>query len=103
MSTDHRTGPQVVVAGHLRVAAAERASYLDGCREVVRLARASPGCLDFALSADLLDQDRINILERWESRAAVEAFRGSGPSDEQAAQVLDADVVELDVTAERRP
>ncbi len=49
-------------------------------------------------AADLLDPGRINVHERWESQAAVEAFRGSGPSDEQGAAVRDASVAEYDVT-----
>ncbi|MGH3453339.1 MAG: putative quinol monooxygenase [Nocardioidaceae bacterium] len=45
---------------------------------------------------------RVNIFERWESQAAVEAFRGSGPSDEQGAAILSGSVAEYDV-AEGRP
>jgi quinol monooxygenase YgiN len=43
--------------------------------------------------------DRINIFERWESRAAVEAFRGTGPSDEQRGAMLSASVAEYEVAA----
>jgi quinol monooxygenase YgiN len=82
----------IIVAGHLLVDPDHRTSYLEGCHEVVRLARATSGCLDFTLSADLLDPGRINVLERWESLAAVDAFRGSGPSEDQTAQILEADV-----------
>jgi len=92
---------QVIVAGHLIVDPAERDDYLAGCVEVVRQARATAGCLDFALSADLVDAGRINILERWESAAAVEAFRGSGVDDDQGAAILTASVAEYDVGATR--
>ncbi|HYO01127.1 MAG TPA: antibiotic biosynthesis monooxygenase family protein [Mycobacterium sp.] len=91
----------VLVAGHLRVAPNERDAYLAGCVDVVRLARSAAGCLDFAISADLLDAGRVNVYERWDSHAAVEAFRGSGPSDEQGAALLSASVAEYDVAAER--
>jgi len=87
----------VIVAGHLQVDPAERDAYLAGCVAVVEQARAAEGCLDFAISADLLDAGRINILERWTSRDTVETFRGSGPSDEQGAAMLAADVAEFDV------
>jgi quinol monooxygenase YgiN len=63
--------------------------------------RRTPGCLDFSLSADLLEPGRINIFERWESVAAVEAFRGSGTSDEQSAAILAASVAEYDARDER--
>jgi len=92
---------QVIVAGHLIVDPAERDDYLAGCVEVVRQARTTAGCLDFALSADLVDAGRINILERWESAAAIEAFRGSGVDDDQGAAILTASVAEYDVGATR--
>jgi quinol monooxygenase YgiN len=91
----------VVVAGHVVVDPEERDDYLTGCVEVVRQARRAPGCLDFSLSADLLEPGRVNIFERWESVTAVQAFRGSGPSDEQGAAIRTASVAEYDISDER--
>jgi quinol monooxygenase YgiN len=91
----------VIVAGHIVVDPQQRDDYLSGCVEVVRQARRTAGCLDFALSADLLELGRVNIFERWESQAAVEAFRGSGPSDDQGAAIVAASVAEYDVVDER--
>jgi len=91
----------VIVAGHVVVDPEVRDDYLSGCVEVVRQARRTPGCADFALSADLLEPGRVNIFERWESQAAVEAFRGSGPSDEQGNMIVSASVAEYDVSDER--
>ncbi len=82
----------IIVAGHLEVDPAERQAFLEGGAEVVRLGRAAPGNLDFALSADLLDDGRVNVLERWESLQALHAFRGDGPTGDTAAQILGADV-----------
>ncbi len=87
----------LIVAGHIVVDAQQRESYLATCISVVEQARGAPGCLDFAISGDLVQPGRINIFERWESRAAVEAFRGSGPSDEQNDAMLSASVAEYDV------
>jgi quinol monooxygenase YgiN len=92
----------VIVAGHLVLDPRQRETYLEGCRDVVDQARRAPGCLDFAVTADLLDSSRVDIFERWESQAAVDAFRGSGPSDEQTSAVISATVVEYEVTGERR-
>lgn len=88
---------QVVVIGHLRVAEADRDAYVAGCREVVRLARTAPGCLDFVVAADPIESDRVAIVERWATRADLDAFRGSGPPDDQRARIRDVRVVELDV------
>jgi heme-degrading monooxygenase HmoA len=87
----------VIVAGHLTVDPKQREPYLAGCLDVVEQARKAPGCLDFAITADLLAPSRINIFERWESQAAVNAFRGSGPSDDQGSMILSASVAEYDI------
>lgn len=91
----------IIVAGHLVVDPEQRDSYLAGCADVVDQARQAPGCLDFAITADLLAPGRVNIYERWESRQAVETFRGSGPSDEQVGAIIAATVHEYDVAEER--
>jgi len=68
----------LIVAGYLVVDPLQRDSYLDDCRTVVRQARTSPGCLDFAISADLIEPDRIDIFERWDrvSRSMSSAVAG---------------------------
>ncbi len=87
----------IIVAGALYVSADARAPYLAGCRAVVEQARATPGCHDFALSPDLVDPRRINILERWATSEDLMRFRGSGPSEEQNDAIESADVQEFDV------
>jgi quinol monooxygenase YgiN len=91
----------VIVAGHLIVDPNGRESYLASCVSVVEQARRAPGCLDYALTADLVDPGRIDIFERWESQAAVELFRGSGSSDEQNSMIISASVAEYDVAGTR--
>jgi quinol monooxygenase YgiN len=64
---------------------------------VVERARRAAGCLNFAITADLLDPGRVNIFGRWESQAAVEAFRRGGPSNKQGAAMLSASAAEYDI------
>ena len=92
----------IIVSGYLLVDPAERAAYLAGCEEVVRQARHAPGCVDFHLSPDPLEPGRINVFEQWDSVAAVEAFRGSGPSDEQQTSIRDAQVFQHEVASSQR-
>ena len=91
----------VIVAGHIMVEAEQRDTYLADYVGIVEQARRVDGCLDFAISADLIDPARINIFERWESQAAVEVFRGSGPSGDQGAAMVSASVAEYDIVDER--
>lgn len=88
----------VIVAGHLIVDPTQRDAYLADCVTVVQQGRRASGCLDFVITADLVDPGRINIFECWESKSAVEAFRGNGPSEEQGAALLSASVAEYDVS-----
>jgi quinol monooxygenase YgiN len=87
----------IIVSGSIYVDETEREAYLAGCREVIEAARKTPGCVDFHLSSDPIEAGRINIYEQWESVAAVEAFRGSGPSSDQAAVIRDARVFQHEV------
>ena len=92
----------VIVAGHITVEPQERESYVAGCVSVVDQARGAAGCLDFAITADLVDPGRVNIFERWESQAAVDAFRRSGPRRRRRPAMLSASVDEYDI-ADVRP
>ncbi|WIY02080.1 antibiotic biosynthesis monooxygenase family protein [Amycolatopsis mongoliensis] len=93
----------IIVAGWLAVAPEDRDAYLESCVEAVRLAREAPGCLEYALGANLLDPGRVTVYERWESDEDLERFRGAEPSDEQAARILDASVARYRISAVEAP
>jgi quinol monooxygenase YgiN len=87
----------IVVAGHLRVAAADRELVLARSRDAVSAARGTRGCLDFVVAPDLLDATRVNVFERWTDRASLHAFRQSGPDDELGSLILEFAVDEFEV------
>ena len=87
----------LIVAGHLIVAASDRDRYVADCAEAVAAAREADGCLDFAVSADAVDPRRVNVFERWETRALLDAFRGDGPDDGLRSRIVAADVAEYQV------
>ena len=64
---------------------------------IVEQARRAVGCLDVAICADLVDPGRVYIFERWESQAALETFRSSGPDTEQRRAMLTVSVQEYDI------
>jgi quinol monooxygenase YgiN len=96
--TGKRGTTMVIVAGHLKVEPADRKAYLEACRHIIEAARTAEGCQDFSLSPDLIDDDRINILERWATAADVERFRGEAPTGPDAVPLLDARVEQYEVT-----
>lgn len=87
----------IVVAGWLQVNPATRDEYLSGCRAVIAAARDTPGCIEFHVSADALEVDRVNVFELWDSQEALDQFRGAGPDDEQAAMIVAADIRQYQV------
>jgi quinol monooxygenase YgiN len=105
-SLSSRTYPRraivIIVAGTLYVDPSAREAYLADCQDLIRQARDTEGCLDFYLVADPLEAGRINVFERWESVAAVEAFRGSGPSGPQQELIRSAAVSEYEIATEKR-
>jgi quinol monooxygenase YgiN len=92
----------VIVAGHITVDPEQRESYLAGSMSVVQKARRADGCLDFGITADLLDPGRVNLFERWETQAAVEALRRSAPRNKHGTAMLSVSVAEYDI-ADVRP
>jgi quinol monooxygenase YgiN len=93
----------IIVSGKIHVDASARAGYLEGCRTVIEQARVAPGCLDYTLSADLLEPGRINVYEVWESDEDLARFRGAGPAPEQQARIVDASVARYRIAAVEAP
>ena len=93
----------IIVAGHLELEQDDRDTFVADSVTAVELARATPGCLDFSVSADPLDPTRVNILERWETAEALLAFRGNGPDDGIADRIVEFHLDEYDVVLARLP
>ena len=87
----------IIVAGHLIVSAFDREQFLADCASAVTAARDADGCLDFAVSADAVDPQRVNVFERWRSPEALKRFRGDGPDADTRTRILAADIAEYAV------
>ena len=69
---------------------------------IVEQARRAAGHLDVAICADLVDPGRGNLVERWESQAALETLRSSGPDTQQRPAMRTVSVQAYDI-ADVRP
>jgi quinol monooxygenase YgiN len=65
----------IIIAGYTRTAADARDDAVAAHAPMVARARTHHGCLDIAISADALDAERINVFERWEDQASLDAWR----------------------------
>jgi quinol monooxygenase YgiN len=58
---------KVIVAGWYTVDPKRRDEVVENFKDLVLRARSAPGCLDFAITADPVDSNRINNFEFWQS------------------------------------
>ncbi|HEY0630113.1 MAG TPA: antibiotic biosynthesis monooxygenase [Sphingomicrobium sp.] len=65
----------IIIAGYTRTEAGSRDAAVETFREMVECARAHDGCLDFSISADVVDPERVNPFERWRDQAALNSWR----------------------------
>jgi heme-degrading monooxygenase HmoA len=93
----------IIVAGHLELEPHDRDTFVVDSVPAVELARTTPGCHDFSVSADPLDPTRVNVLERWESTESLLAFRGNGPDDGIAGRIIEFHLDEYEVALARLP
>lgn len=89
----------VIVEGFLTISEGSRDKFVEGSKEAVLLARAKSECLDFSVSADTIDENRVNIFEKWCSKEALDNFRGSGLDNELSNQIVDFNINEYVIKA----
>jgi quinol monooxygenase YgiN len=65
----------VIIAGHTLVDPEHRDANVAAFSKLVEQARAVEGCIEFAITADSVDERRANLLEIWESAEALDAWR----------------------------
>lgn len=93
----------LIVSGHLILKPGTRDRFLAACAPAIRQARHAPGCLDFAVSADLIEPDRANVYEAWTDARSLEAFRDSGSDDPSFSFVDRFEVKRHDVSRSGPP
>jgi quinol monooxygenase YgiN len=64
----------IIIAGYTRTDAEKRDSAVEAFRGMVERARAYDGCLDFSISADVVDPERLNLFESW-YQTTLDAWR----------------------------
>jgi Antibiotic biosynthesis monooxygenase len=91
----------IIVSGRIYVDPSDRDAFVARSVEAVLKARRAPGCLDFVVAADLLEPNRVNVYELWQSESKLEAFRGAGPGPEIASMIVRAEVSRHHIASSR--
>lgn len=87
----------IIVAGKLTLKPGKRDEFIQKSLQAISQARTLNGCEDFSVSVDPIDENRVNIFEKWESRNQLEEFRDSGPDNDSFSLVEYFDVIEYEV------
>ena len=72
----------ILVNGKLTIKDERRDEFIERSISSVIAAREARGCLDFSVSPDPLEVNRVNISERWTTQEELDSFRDSGPDDD---------------------
>jgi quinol monooxygenase YgiN len=67
----------IVVTGYLTIAPEHRAAAEAAIATLVPLTVAEQGCVEYRYSADVLEPNRINIVEQWASEEAMNVHMGT--------------------------
>ena len=87
----------IIVAGKLTLKSGSRDELIDKSRESIILARESKSCLEFSVSPDPIEPNRVNIFGKWRSRIELEQFHDTGPDNDLLSLVEVFDVNEYEV------
>ncbi len=93
----------LIIAGYLLTEPELRDQIIDDHRDLVERARATPGCLDLAISPDPLDPARINNFELWESEAALHQWRPSANAPDIARHIRGGQMQQYAVESAKDP
>jgi len=63
----------IVIAGRTRLHASEVDGAIRAGSAMAKTSRGEPGCIDYRFSIDIDDPLVVQVLEQWESAAALEA------------------------------
>lgn len=65
----------IIIAGHSSTEPGRRDAVIRAFSDMLGRARKRDGCLDMSISADPLDERRINLFELWRDQASLKAWR----------------------------
>jgi quinol monooxygenase YgiN len=93
----------VIIAGKMYVAPEDRDKFVESHRDVIQAARKADGCIDVAVSADLIEPNRVNMFELWESDEQLKAWQAVATGPTLRVPILDGDVRKHQVSSSGPP
>jgi quinol monooxygenase YgiN len=88
----------LIIAGRIYVVPEHREEHLASLEDLIRRARAQPGCPDFVIAGDPAGSDRVNLIEQWESQEHLAAWRAVAHPPAPVTDVLNEDVALYEIS-----
>lgn len=83
----------IVVAGTFNLPVEKREDAKSAMTEMVEKSRSEQGCILYSYAFDLLDENLVHFIEKWESREALDAHFKMNHMEEWRATWPDLQVV----------
>ena len=90
----------IIIAGYTRTEAHKRDAAVAAFADMVGKARKQDGCLDFSISADSVDPDRVNLFECWRDQDSLDAWRKVARGPRSAAREIHVKLYRTDAAEE---
>jgi quinol monooxygenase YgiN len=92
----------VIVTGRFEMAPGDVAAFIAEKEAGMRRSRAEDGCIVYAFGADPIEAGVVNLLERWESGAALDAHIAAmraNPAPPSAIKIVSAEILRHEVSS----
>ena len=93
---------KVIVGGWYTVDPKRRDEAVENFKDLVLRARSAPGCLDFAITADPVDSNRINNFEFWQSEKDLNSWRAVSNPPKETSPMLRMEVQNMSSNTQGR-
>jgi quinol monooxygenase YgiN len=91
----------LIIAGTIKVDPSQREDYLASVVAAMQCMRAEPGCLEYVMSSDPLENGTVRLFELWASRQDFTThFAGVGSAPRHPA-VAGWDAREYEISSHR--
>jgi len=97
------TQQMLIIAGKIYVDPGHRAEFVASHEDLMRRARAQPGCLDVTIAADPSEPGRVTMFEHWESEAHLAAWRAVADPPAPVTEFLGGDVQKHQISTSGPP
>lgn len=89
----------IIVTGRVAMEKGGVEKLREAMAAMIAASRAEPGCLEYAYGPDFSDSDSFLVLEKWESRKALDAHFETPHLRAWRAALSDAGLVSREIVA----